>query len=1171
VRLRKEEELRLESGKAPGDLAKVGRTIKDLSQLAEPYVIRTEKGIVDALGEGDYKSAGAIFGNALGNYVPQIAVGAATGTGGLFATLGASKFVDVSQNLDETDKSELMKGIVSTGKALTEAVPEALLGAGRIGRLLSKASPAGKRVMVKSMVDVFKRSAIEGAKQAPIEGFQEGMTQMGDNLIDIFSGDKEWSELYDNVDDAVVVGAGLGFLGGGFGGGVNARRQMSQEAFQSIKKENPNMSDTEIMGEVTKEVIRREQAQVQEEASVPGTEAEKAPQPVGEFGRLIEQAKQAQNAPPARATGDFAKLIETRSRRKPGKQLPNVPTFAELIDQKSKGQQAIKPDNEIAQTIKTETQRESSPLKVEPVKGVKNFVDKMYDNAEFVAGLKSQIRSERGAVDRQVAMNYEKNQNNLAFFDRVLGNKEGFGPGKAVVTDYITDIQKGNIASIQSKYGSNVRKMAQNHRQRLEQAYELNKENTEGYIENYFPHIWKDAEQGKVFTQNYAKKFGKPGFTKERVFDYFSEGIEAGLEPKFWNPEEMVQFREKSGLQYKMTTNLLEKWKKDGTVKFFNNLNDMRGQDYLKPDHPAFEVYYQNEQGERVLAGFYAVRPEAAKVVNNWLSPSLWSKDTAGGKVFRAGMRVKNPFIGVKLALSGFHFLEVNRSAIANQAVNAAKAAGVVKKVKEGLKIPIAPVTDLVKGHKITKAYYKGAKPGTWEYEAVQRIKRAGGTPRTSKKMLFDSYENAKRAFRQSKWGKGVLKSFQALPEVVMKPLMDYDVPYLKVAAFDNMAQRRIMEEQQRNPNLTEKQKDIIYAESWDLMDNRYGQVVYDNLFWNRSVQDSLSGASLSLGWNLGTIREFGGATVDLGKIPTNIYKGKNPITERMMYGFTYTLTHMLTGAMLQYLITGFGPEEMLDYFYPRTGGKNSDGSDERLLIPSQLKEAVSLSEAVRKEGPVMGPLTVATHKIAPPWAMGIQMLQNKDYYGVNISDAPSASWQWTKDYGYFIYDFLRPISVSSASRQVAGPKYLPYLGLAPAPRYVTRTVTQKKIYDALSNQFGERDLSKEKWAEIKGRSELREKIYRNEHTIDDIKNAIKNGFIKPRGYKDLNNFIEKAKLDGDLRAFYMLYTETQSTLLQQMSKEELKRYVPMAHEGAVINFRQWLEEHPEEKVKLRQ
>lgn len=62
------------------------------------------------------------------------------------------------------------------------------------------------------------------------------------------------------------------------------------------------------------------------------------------------------------------------------------------------------------------------------------------------------------------------------------------------------------------------------------------------YRENYVPQIWAD-EPGKV-NEVYRRLGLKPGFTLDRVFENYANGISAGLTPKFKNISELVQWYE---------------------------------------------------------------------------------------------------------------------------------------------------------------------------------------------------------------------------------------------------------------------------------------------------------------------------------------------------------------------------------------------------------------------------------------------------------------------------------------------------------------------------------------------------------------------------------------------------------------------------------------------------
>ena len=45
----------------------------------------------------------------------------------------------------------------------------------------------------------------------------------------------------------------------------------------------------------------------------------------------------------------------------------------------------------------------------------------------------------------------------------------------------------------------------------------------------------------------------------------------------------------------------------------------------------------------------------------------------------------------------------------------------------------------------------------------------------------------------------------------------------------------------------------------WDSIDNRFGEMVQDNIFWNTTLKQSMQLAMRSYSWNMGTFREIGG------------------------------------------------------------------------------------------------------------------------------------------------------------------------------------------------------------------------------------------------------------------------------------------------------------------------
>ena len=77
---------------------------------------------------------------------------------------------------------------------------------------------------------------------------------------------------------------------------------------------------------------------------------------------------------------------------------------------------------------------------------------------------------------------------------------------------------------------------------------------------------------------------------------------------------------------------------------------------------------------------------------------------------------------------------------------------------------------------------------------------------------------------------------------------MEEVVPRAKLGVAANMMQY----EMGKNPFMDRTELRATARKVWDSTDNRLGQMVYDNLFWNKTVKDIALASVRSVGWNLG-------------------------------------------------------------------------------------------------------------------------------------------------------------------------------------------------------------------------------------------------------------------------------------------------------------------------------
>ena len=109
--------------------------------------------------------------------------------------------------------------------------------------------------------------------------------------------------------------------------------------------------------------------------------------------------------------------------------------------------------------------------------------------------------------------------------------------------------------------------------------------------------------------------------------------------------------------------------------------------------------------------------------------------------------------------------------------------------------------------------------------------------------------------------------------EATAKPLMQWLVPRQKTGAFISGARDIISDFDSGKIDAKQRTQKLQLLQ--DSIDNRFGQLVYDNLFWNKTLKDLLVLSTRSVGWNFGTLRELGGGLLDFAKYPKQLVSGK--------------------------------------------------------------------------------------------------------------------------------------------------------------------------------------------------------------------------------------------------------------------------------------------------------
>lgn len=624
--------------------------------------------------------------------------------------------------------------------------------------------------------------------------------------------------------------------------------------------------------------------------------------------------------------------------------------------------------------------------------------------------------------------------------------------------------------------------------QRMAKLRALPAHSQASFVEDYFPHFWKDPRQAAAAGANHVQGIPQPGqgsvrggagkqgsgaSLKQRSVPTIADGLAAGLEPVTDHPLEATMRYVTSMDHFIASEAVLQTAKDQGYIK------------YIKPKvmgasgHPdSFKVpegwVALEGRGATNGAGAKAYAPEGfATVYNNFISQGFHGIGEEYGNAYDAARHVTNSITGLELSVSGYHFLTMAKAALDNSLANAIRhlrGGKPIEAAKQLIKTPLAPFSYAWSGKQV-KDVYLGLSPGTRELQqTVESLTRAGGRAKgKSPDYEFSSrgsyWTALKRGALKLQWtadraearganirsfgeARFAAKQIGRIMDTVAAPLFESYTPSVKNGAFrENLATWL-----QHNPNATQAEIDHAARQLWDTIDDRFGEMVQDNMFMNKFGKQLGMLLLRSWSWAVGQdARMLGGATRDFARAPFKAVTGTGPNdtrwTQKMDMAIAMPLVYGTASAIYQYLKTGESPRDLQDLKAPRTGGVDaSTGQPERLIIPGPEKDVFGFTEH---------PLTEALGKMGTgPRQLG-QLAMNEDYRGDPIypeggQDTPPAILEIAKYLGSDLF----PIMVKQLYQgRKTGSKLNVVesaLGVHPAPRYLTDPEGYEKMMESI-------------------------------------------------------------------------------------------------------------------------
>lgn len=571
-----------------------------------------------------------------------------------------------------------------------------------------------------------------------------------------------------------------------------------------------------------------------------------------------------------------------------------------------------------------------------------------------------------------------------------------------------------------------------------------------------------------------------------------------------------------------------------------NDFNKQLGDGKLSPEKRSWieqrrdEMLAHLNKPVGILRKQYFYMPEkAARILDNYLSPGL-RKDRPWFQAYLGAANVLNQAqLGLSFFHAGFTAMDTMTSKMA-LAFNQFAAGRISEGFKSLAEVPVSAVLTPLRGDKLVKEWYQ---PGS-QSEQVQRIVDAAisGGWRAGQDAFYSSQmtRNMMKAFREGSirgLTMGALRAPFAAVEQVSRPIMEWLVPRMKAGIASDL----IRMEMARKPGMSYDELRKVADRVARSVDNRLGQMVYDNLHWNKVVKDLGMASVRSLGWNLGTLREMGGGAIDTAKFLTNLRKGGNPqFTYRMSYVIALPILTAAIGTMINRLMTGEYPKEIRDYFYPRTGSKDENGRDQRVSLPSYMKDVYAYSKA---------PLQTVQHKLHPLIGAVAEMLENEDFYGVKIRNEDDPVMKQIMSVAAHALQTFEPFA-SRGARQLAlggssvGMMTAPFFGITPAPASVKKTKAENLAAEYVANNLGDKSVTPEQFETSQQKRQALNAMRKGD--FGPASDALAQGKISAKDFASLSKRSVSTPLQDSFKRLNLNQAEKVYSVATEQEKESL-------------------------------
>jgi hypothetical protein len=707
-------------------------------------------------------------------------------------------------------------------------------------------------------------------------------------------------------------------------------------------------------------------------------------------------------------------------------------------------------------------------------------------------------------------------------------------------------------------------------------------------IPNYFSQMWKDPKAAMEWYQRLLGKGpleGGKNFMKKRTYASYKEGmswkvftkdgdmrffdtekearaaarkgdeVKPPLEPISNNPTDIMQLSLQQMDKFIAMHQFRNYLDENGWVKKVQN-GDKAPDGWVRVDDPSFRTRRAfvttdkdtGKVGAAIIGHDYMVPALIGRDLNNYLSKGLEQH-----KLWRNFRYAQNLMLSARLGMSAFHAGFTTMDTLVSHVDVGARYlldGDVGAAVKMWGKAITSPLQAPLEGRKLLKQFYGEQVADPHTAAILDMLTKGGARGKMNPTDFNNSINTFKQAWSDRDFKGTALHALPAMMEGIMAPIANHLVPWQKMTARVLLAKFELDHVAEKLGKQKGDYAGIVKAMGDDAMrqiaykvvqqvDDRLGQVAYDNMRWNKMAKQVAQASIQSVGWNVGTANVIFGGARDVQRLfkPEQLLapldkEGKvtgtlGRVTGRLSYLIALNATVGIMGMGLQYAMTGEDPKDLRDLFFPRTGRKNPDGTDERISLPSYIKDEWALSQH---------PIQTVQHKLHPSFSMIAELLNNQDFYGNQIANPDDP---WTKVAGQvasYLGQSITPYAITGAMQSAKkgtsdAMMAAPFIGITPASASISRTPFESYVFEKYSNAF-----HTSKTPEDAEKAQAR----------SDAINAIKKGqtpdmsMFTPREQLSIRT---SARTSVQTSLFRRLTLQQQLTAYDKASDEEIKEF----------------------------